>query len=457
MILTINCDEISDNIQKATDFFLINKLNYIELRSINKKNLLDYSQNEIKELKNQLTKKRLKIIAIASPLFKWFYNKPISSIKFDNFFFNPVLSKNQKKEYIKKAFIIAELLETNFIRIFSNLSDGTIPPNIFWNDELLFYALEKAKHYKKYLLLENEPICIICKKKDVKKTFKKIDNAYFKLWMDVANFYQVGDSILEKDIQDMKEVIKYVHLKDFVRKPFKYVPLGEGEINYKRILTDIRNNIKERIILSIETHVNNNKIQATLKSLKKLRVYLSQNRIKYAIVGAGRISHKHASAINKNDNSELRGVFDINNLRKSKFANKYDAVPYKLFGDLLNDTNIDIVNICTPHNTHLKITKKIVLNNKKVLCEKPFVLSSKDLLNALRNRKIRDNVFIVFQNNFNTPVKLLYELVNSRKLGKINYFAINLRWWRDRKYYSDGTEINYNQADLCLIKQFTVY
>ncbi|GIW64141.1 MAG: hypothetical protein KatS3mg092_0074 [Patescibacteria group bacterium] len=255
--------------------------------------------------------------------------------------------------------------------------------------------------------------------------------------MDVANFYQVGDFVYEKDIQELRNFIKYIHLKDIIKKPFKYVPLGEGEINYKRILTDIRTHIKNDVILSIETHVKNNKIQATLTSLNKLKAYLSQKRIKYAVIGAGRISQKHGIAINENDNSELRGVFDINKLKKFRFALKYDAISYKSLNDLLKDKTIDVVNICTPHNTHIEIAKKAVANNKKVLCEKPFALSSKSLIKTLRNKKIRDNVFVVFQNNFNPAIEFLYELVKHKKLGKINYFAINLRWWRDKKYYSD--------------------
>ena len=154
---------------------------------------------------------------------------------------------------------------------------------------------------------------------------------------------------------------------------------------------------------------------APLTSLNRLRAYLSQKRIKYAIVGAGRISQKHGIAINKNDNSELRGVFDINKLRKSRFAQKYDAIPYKSLNDLLNDKTIDVVNICTPHDTHIEIAEKAVSNNKKVLCEKPFALSSKSLIKTLRNKKIRDNVFIVFQNNFNPSVELLYKLVKDHR------------------------------------------
>lgn len=437
MIITINCDEVSDNIDEAIEFFVRNKLNHIELRSINKKNLLDYSFAEIKDFKKQLIKKRLKVVAIASPLFKWFYDKLIPSIKYDSFFFNPILSTNQKKQYIEKTLNIAELLETDFIRIFSNLSDGTLKPDIFWNDELLGYALEQAKKHSKYLLLENEPICTVYRKNDIKRTFRKINNPNFKLWMDIANFYQAGDFVHEKDIQDLRDVIKYVHLKDIIKTPFRYVPLGEGEINYKRILTDIRKHIKDEVTLSIETHVRNNKIQTTLTSLNKLRSYLSQKRTKYAVVGAGRISQKHGFALTENDNSELRGIFDINKLRKSTFAQKYDAVPYRSLNELLNDKTIDVVNICTPHDTHIEIAEKAVANNKKVLCEKPFALSSKSLLKTLHNKKIRNNVFVVFQNNFNPPVELLYRLVKEHKLGKINYFSVNLRWWRGKEYYSD--------------------
>lgn len=437
MIITINCDEISDNIRESIDFFIKHKVRYIELRSINKKNLLDYSLEEIKDFKKLIIKKKLKVAAIASPLFKWFYNKPLPSIKFDKFFFNPTLSTSQKKLYINKAIDIAEILETNYIRIFSNLSDGKIKPDVFWNDELLQYALEKAKVNNKYLLLENEPICTVYKKRDIKMTFKKINNPHLKLWLDIANFYQTGDYIFEEDIQSLGRFIKYIHLKDIVKEPFKYVPFGEGEINYKRILTDITKYLSDDIILSLETHVKENKNYATFLSLKNLRNYLSQKRIKYAIVGAGRISKKHSNAIRENSNSELRGVFDLNKVKKENFAKSNDVTSYTDFQSLINDKSVDVVSICTPHCTHVKIAEQAVVKDKIVLCEKPFVLSSKTLSKALRNKKIRDNVFIVLQNNFNQAVKFLYKLVEEKRLGKINYFSINLRWWRDKKYYSD--------------------
>lgn len=436
--ITINSDEISPSINRAVEFLKKNKVDYLEIRSIDNKNILDYSLEEIKQVSSILSQNNLKVSAIASPLFKWFIKKPKDDLNFDKFFFNPLLSKAQKKQYIKKAFDIAEILGTTRIRIFSTLLDKNSSFDQFLRDDLFWFALEEAKRRNLFLLLENEPTCLISKKSQLSKFIKKVDSPHLKIWFDVANFYQIGEQVLKKDLLNLRQKIDYFHLKDFIwNSDLTYVPLGEGIINYKRIISDISSVFdKKDIFLSLETHVRQQKTNATKKSLVALRRYINQKRVKYVIIGAGKAAHKHAEAIKTLSNSELRGVYDLNRLKAKKFASKYDVECYPSLNKILKSSETEVVTICTPHNTHIKIAIKAVENNKKVLCEKPFVLSSADLKkHILNNKKAKENIFIVFQNNFRDVIQFLYKVVKRKHLGKILFFSINLRWWRDDNYF----------------------
>ena len=453
--IAIISDEISPSIKRAVKFLKENKVEYLEVRSIDNKNILDYSLREIKQISSILSQNNLKVSAIASPLFKWYLKTPKDDLNFDKFFFNPLLTKVQKKQYIRKAFDIAEILGTRRIRVFSSLLDKNFSFDQFLGDSLFWLALGEAKKRDMLLLLENEPVCLISKKSQLIRFIEKANHSYLKIWFDIANFYQIGEQVLRKDLLAFGQKIGYFHLKDFVRGPaLKYVPLGEGVINYKRIISDISSVFdKKEIFLSLETHVHKQKINATKKSLITLRRYITQKRVKYAVIGAGRVSCKHAKAIKTLSNSELRGVYDLNSLKAKEFVSKYDVECYQSLNEVLKDPEIEVVNICTPHNTHVKIALKAVKNNKKVLCEKPFVLSSTDLRKyILNNKKAKDNIFIVFQNNFRKVIRFLYEVVEKKCLGKILFFSINLRWWRDNNY-SQGWQGKKNQNGGILFNQ----
>lgn len=442
--ITANLDEISSNLKEACDFFVKNRMEYVEVRTIDNKNIVDYSINDIEKFSDYFKKRKLKIAAIASPLFKWYLVKPNKKINFDSFHFNPALSMEQKKEYVLKTLEIARILDTKIIRIFSNIQSNKLDINDLIKDELFLFAIREAEKRDIFLALENEPICILKTKKDIKSIVKKYKS--LKIWFDIANFYQIGENVTKNDLLELKDSIVYFHVKDFKEDKqinkyrsygIGYVPVGEGVINYKRIISDILSVFDKDIFLSLETHIKEDKINATQKSFDNLVKLIENKRINYAIIGAGRISIKHRNAIKANYNCELRGVFDIVKSKTVKFAKENDVIPYKTLNDLLNDDSIDVVSICTPHDTHIELAKMVVSKNKKVLCEKPFALSKKDLSSALRNNKLKDNVFIVMQNDFNPAIKFLYFLIKNGKLGDINYFSINIRWWRDSKYYSD--------------------
>lgn len=278
-ITTIN-DEISDDLNETIEFLKSHKVEFVELRTINKKNLVDYPIEEISKFYNLLQNNGIGVSALASPLFKWYpeNTKQESIEKVDNFNFNPELSFESKKFYITKAIETAKTLETKNIRIFSSLRSPSGYYS-FEEDPLLQFALREASREGANLLLENEPPCYIYKMDDIKYLANKYYSDGLEIWFDIANFYKIGEQIFLKDLEILKNQIKYIHLKDFDLAG-NYVPFGQGIINYKKIISDIRRIfIDKEIFLSIETHVRFDPKQAISESISKLRQLLLEKRI----------------------------------------------------------------------------------------------------------------------------------------------------------------------------------
>ena len=182
----------------------------------------------------------------------------------------------------------------------------------------------------------------------------------------------------------------------------------------------------------------------------------SGGKIKFAVVGCGRISNRHIQSIKKNPNAELYAICDINlkKLEEVKKSNSEIEKIYNNFNDLLRDKNVDVINICTPSYLHPEMVIKAVSNGKTVLCEKPLGLDYKNSLKTVEAAKSKKkNVFICFQNRYNPPISYLKKILGERKLGKILMINATVRWYRDDSYYNDwhgerklGGGILFNQA-----------
>jgi len=436
-ITTIN-DEISDDLDEVIGFLKKCDLKYVELRTIKKKNLINYSLSEVEKIRETLSKNGISVSAFASPLFKWhpLNSNGVSQEKIDTFGFSPYLEETAKREYITKAIAVAKALGTQNIRLFSSLKSSSTKYS-FISDPLFGFALDEARKSGVKFLLENEPPCYIHKMSDVKKIARKFSLQKLGIWFDIANFYKIKEQVFRRDLEELKDSIGYFHLKDFDNDG-KYVPLGEGVINYKRIISDIRDIFKDAdVFLSIETHVRSAPKEATEKSLQTLNKLLSEKRVGYGIVGCGHVFDKHGSAVSKNEYSELRAVFDIDESKTGAASKKFDCEVKSGFDDLLKDETIDVINIRTPNDTHASLVLETLNSGKYCLCEKPLCLNSKEGERILKSKHYKNNITVNFQNRFNPAIQQLFEYLETGALGRVIFCSVAVRWWRDDKYFQD--------------------
>jgi UDP-N-acetyl-2-amino-2-deoxyglucuronate dehydrogenase len=165
--------------------------------------------------------------------------------------------------------------------------------------------------------------------------------------------------------------------------------------------------------------------------------YCQYMKMRFAIIGCGRIAKRHAEQIIKQ--GILTAVCDIIPEKANEMAALYKAKAYYSIEALLAaENNLDVVTICTPNGLHALHSIKVLEAGINVLCEKPLCIAAADGESMIEAAtKANKKLFVVKQNRYNPPVAFLKDLIISGKLGKIFSFQINCFWNRPSEYYTD--------------------
>ena len=161
-------------------------------------------------------------------------------------------------------------------------------------------------------------------------------------------------------------------------------------------------------------------------------------RLKFALVGCGRIAQRHAEHIN--NLGILVAVCDIELEKAISLATHYNANTYQSIEDLLSsETSLDVVAICTPNGLHALHSIQALNAGFNVLVEKPMAITVKDceemIAAAKRNNKL---LFAIKQNRFNPPVAAVKQAIDKGILGKIYNIQLSCFWNRDAAYYQNS-------------------
>jgi predicted dehydrogenase len=98
------------------------------------------------------------------------------------------------------------------------------------------------------------------------------------------------------------------------------------------------------------------------------------NKIRTAIVGAGKMGQIHAKVLSKLPQSNLVGIVDIQPDKAKKLAKEYKCPAFTDSRELLG--KVDAVTIAAPTKNHLQLAEIFISNNIPVLIEKPLAASA---------------------------------------------------------------------------------
>ncbi|MEP6930748.1 MAG: Gfo/Idh/MocA family oxidoreductase [Flavobacterium sp.] len=155
------------------------------------------------------------------------------------------------------------------------------------------------------------------------------------------------------------------------------------------------------------------------------------NRIKWGIIGLGNIANQFVADLLLLEDAELVAVASRNVDKANEFAQKYNcAKAYDSYEALLADSEVDIVYIATPHDSHAELSIKALESGKHVLCEKPIALSYKDAVRMIDASKKNNRFFMeAFWTRFIPSVQESLSKIQNGEIGAVKYINADFSYY----------------------------
>jgi predicted dehydrogenase len=167
-----------------------------------------------------------------------------------------------------------------------------------------------------------------------------------------------------------------------------------------------------------------------------------KNTYNWAILGCGHIAEKFALELKELPNAILYATASRNLNNAKHFASKFGfKKAYGSYKEMVNDSNVDVVYIATPHAFHLEHTLLCLHHKKAVLCEKAFAINSNEVKQMIEASK-ENNTFLMeaFWVIFRPKLKKVIELIKTENLGKLKFvksdFHFNAKYLPENRLYN---------------------
>ena len=167
---------------------------------------------------------------------------------------------------------------------------------------------------------------------------------------------------------------------------------------------------------------------------------LRARRIRFGLVGCGRISANHIDALAAHkDRAELVAVCDTDPAALKSAVGRTGASGYSTLEQLLTDDSIDVVILCTPSGLHAAQGAKAAAAGKHVVTEKPMATRWEDgkrLVQACDEAGVQ--LFVVKQNRLNPTIQAVKRAMDQGRFGRIYMVTVNVFWTRPQSYYDSA-------------------
>ena len=151
-------------------------------------------------------------------------------------------------------------------------------------------------------------------------------------------------------------------------------------------------------------------------------------QMKVGIIGAGRIAANMAKTLNGMDDAVAYAIAARNLDRAQKFAKEWGfEKAYGSYEELVNDPEVELIYIATPHPFHIEHAKLCITHGKPVLCEKPFTVNAAGAKEVFDLAKEKE-VFITeaIWTRYLPSRKIIDDIIASGEIGELKGISANL-------------------------------
>lgn len=175
-------------------------------------------------------------------------------------------------------------------------------------------------------------------------------------------------------------------------------------------------------------------------------------KIRWGIVGAGRIAHTFAQDMTATDNGVVQAVAARNRASASAFAGQY-GIPtaHEGYDALYDNADVDAVYVATPHTYHLEHASNALQAGKAVLCEKPITTNAGECRQLIDVAQ-RTSTYLMeaMWTWFLPAIQKAKQWVDVGRIGKV--VRIHSDFGYPQVYAPDKREYNAELAGGCLLE-----
>ncbi len=252
-------DEISQDFGRACEVASREfGMEWIELRGMWNKNIVNLDAKELAEAQRILAKYELRVTDIASPLFKVDWpGAPLSKFSEHNDF-HANFTFNQQDEVLERSIELAKTFQTDRVRCFDFWRlDDQAPYRAAINEKLLD-AASKAGKKGITLLLENDSALNTATGAEAAKVLNAVKSPSLMLNWDPGNAAASGEKPYPDGYNPLpKERIGHCHCKDAVKtaKGYDWAAMGRGIVDWAGQFKALKRD-GYHFAVSLETHWN---------------------------------------------------------------------------------------------------------------------------------------------------------------------------------------------------------
>lgn len=166
----------------------------------------------------------------------------------------------------------------------------------------------------------------------------------------------------------------------------------------------------------------------------------AKHQRRLALVGAGVIGRHHGRVIDQlADQVELVAVVDPHLDRAQQIVDGHGGAAYSSLTEALDQTEIDVVVVCTPTGTHGELAVEALRAGKDVIIEKPAEITVERTDEIIAAQRASGRlVTVISQHRFDPATEVTVDAIAAGELGRLTSGIASIDWWRGQSYYDSG-------------------
>lgn len=152
--------------------------------------------------------------------------------------------------------------------------------------------------------------------------------------------------------------------------------------------------------------------------------------IRWGILGPGKIAHKFANGLQHAPGAELVAIGSRSQDNADRFADTF-RVPrrHASYDALVNDPEVDVIYVATPHTVHREATNLCLRAGKAVLCEKPFAMNAAEAEDMVATSQETGKFLMeAMWPRFRPAMSDVRDVIASGTIGEIQLVTADLGW-----------------------------